>query len=110
MATYEELSASFGDEDIRTKIEVACVVIAAEIMSGDDTSAPYSQDVGAHDLRLKWSLQALQRTGEESVYLHKFLFGTFNDQPIATILGATDSTVTTQIKNNIDEIATARYG
>jgi hypothetical protein len=110
MATSEELSAAFGDETLRVKIEAQLVVIAAEIMSGGDTAAPYSQDAGAHELRLKWALEGLSRTGAEAVYLHKFLMGVNSDSPIATILGASDAAVFSNLRDSIDDIAAARFG
>lgn len=113
MATYAELHDEFGNVALRQKIEVALVVIASEIIKGDDDGAPYAQTpdyATAHAPRLKWALTALQDTGDEAIYLHKFLFGSFNATAIASILNATDATVTTEIRNVLDEVAGARFG
>ena len=109
MATDTELASGFADPGLRLRIQVAIVVVAAEIVSGADTASPYDQTAGAHDLRVQWANDVLDRTQDEAETVQKLLLGLFSDQAIAVILGSTLATVEEKIRENVDELSTVRY-
>lgn len=110
MATYDELTALFGDGNMRRKLEVAVVVSAQTILSGADTVAPFDQTAGQHELRAKWGNAALTSTETEAIRLWKYVLAANSGLTVAQIRGAADSDIQVNVDGAVDAIATAVYG
>ena len=113
MATYLELRSVFGDGDFRQKIETAVVIAAYKIMSGLDTSSPFDQTAGLHDLRIHWANDALSSTAKEAERIHKFVLAANAGATLAQIANAPDNganSIQENVEKSIDAIAAAVYG
>lgn len=110
MATYTELYDLFSNSDLRLKIEVAAAIAAQTIIDGDDSAAPFSQDAGAHDLRLKWANAALSDTRGAGVQILKYVLAANVANSVAQITGASDVAIQGNVNAAIDGIAAAQFG
>jgi len=111
MATYDELRSLFGDGDLQRKLEVAVLVAAQTILSGQDTTnPPWSQEAGQHEVRAKWANAALSNTSAEAVRMLRFVLAANKDLTVAQIQAVTDTQVQNAVNAILDEIASAAYG
>lgn len=106
MASYTELRALYGDEALVKKIEVAVAVVAQKIASGNDDEAPFSQEAGAHNLRVQWAKQAIVNTSQTAQYVLKLVLATHRALTVAQLNSATDEAIQTAVESVIDALAT----
>lgn len=55
MATYIEIRTLYNDSTLRNRVAVGVAVAADKVMRNQDTIAPFSQAMGAHDKRKLWA-------------------------------------------------------
>lgn len=108
MATYLELYGLRDEEDMRNKVAVA-IAIAADIIKtdGDTTDPPWSQAVGAHDARLAWvkNADAFSPTIGLIQTVWNAMLAANESASVATITGATDTTIQNNVNESIDVLA-----
>lgn len=110
MADFLELRSLSANSDLKNKVEVAIWIAANEIFRGGDTTEPYSQEAGAHDLRVKWANSALRDKGDSGDDVLRLLLAENEEQSVTTIEGSSDATILTNTKAVIDGLAAAQFG
>lgn len=110
MATYLELRQLFFNTDLHYKVEVAAAIGAQTILAGDDTSAPFDQAAGKHELRVKWANQALNSIESTANQLLKYVVAANSSLTVAQIQGANDNAIQSNVNEAIDELASAQFG
>jgi hypothetical protein len=109
MATYVELRGLFTDSDLRGKVEVAVVIAANKIASGNDDVAPFDQAAGAHDNRVRWAATAIQSTRAQAENILKLVLADNSDLATSAILSASDAAIQSNVDAVVDMIATAQF-
>lgn len=107
MATYIELFNLFNSSDLRNKVAVAVAICAEEILTGNDDSAPYDQTAGAHDVRVQWAGTAVANTIQVAGDVLKLVLAANNTLTTTQINNATDTAIQNNVRDVIDELATA---
>lgn len=108
MATLQELEGLYLDNTLRQKIRGALSIVAQEIMSSNDGSAPYGQDAGDHDARLVWASGVIvsgASLAAEAERILIFVIGANNDSTASQIQGASDSAILTNVRQAVDPLA-----
>lgn len=105
MATYTEIRALYGDEELTKKVEVAVTIAAQKIASGNDSGSPFDQTAGKHELRVQWAKQAIASTGTTAGHVLKLVLAANNTLTVAQINGATDAAIQTAVESVIDALA-----
>ena len=105
MATYAELRAFYGDENLATKVEVASVIVAQEILTGNDDSAPYDQALGKHDARVIWAQSVVENTASVAQNILKLVLAANAGATVAQISGASDSAVLSNVRDVVDSLS-----
>lgn len=110
MASYKELYQIMAYQvedarDLRNKVAISALITADKIASNNDQSAPFSQDAGKHDLRVKWAELAYQ--GLDSVFDQVFraVVAANASATQNAILTANDATIQSNIDAVVDTLA-----
>ena len=98
MATYLELRGLFSHDNLRNKIEVACIV-AAEAIRNEDPGTDN------HANRLAWAKRAFQNPGSVRDEMLKALLAANKDATVAAITGATDEQVQAKVDAAVNVFA-----
>lgn len=98
MATYEELFTLKSNDALRNKVSVACVVAADAIRS--DPSPP-----GNQTNRLLWAAAVMANPQAEADRMLWAVLATNKDQEVASIQGASDSAIQTNVDAAVDLFA-----
>lgn len=98
MATYAELRGLFGHNELKNKVEVACIV-AAETIRGEDPG------VANHTNRLLWAKAAFASPRNVAGQMVKALLAANKDAATTAITGATDAAIQTKVDAAIDLFA-----
>lgn len=98
MATYAELRGLFGHNELKNKVEVACIV-AAEAIRGEGSG------VTNHTNRLLWAKAAFANPKAPAVQMVMALLAANKDATTATITEATDAAIQTKVDAAIDLFA-----
>ena len=107
MATLLELRGLFGNGDLIQKIEAALAIVASEVLSGNDKSAPYDQDPGAHDKRVAFIANALANPQQVGKNVLITVLGANASASTGNIMAVVDSAVIINVRDVIDELAKA---
>ena len=108
MATYLELYDLRDEEASRNKVAVAIAIAADTIKSGTDTTdPPWDQTAGAHDARVAWvkNANAFNPTIDLVQTVWNAMLAANSTASVATITGATDATIQTNVNESIDILA-----
>ena len=106
MATYEELRGLFQEVSLRNKVEVAVCEAARIIASAEDsTDPPWDQTAGAHDLRIKWAVKAIQSTVSEAERVYKYVLAANKSATVAQIMSASDTAIQDNVNDVVDLLA-----
>lgn len=98
MATYQELRGLFAHNELKNKVEVACIV-AAETIRGEDAG------VTNHTNRLLWAKAAFASPRAVAGQMMMALLAANKDAATAAITGATDSAIQTKVDAAVDLFA-----
>ena len=98
MATFDELRALFGYDDLRKKIEVA-VIVAAEAIHGEDPAT------ANHANRLKWAKAAFISPLTMAKQMVMAVLATNKDFTVEQITGALDATIQAKVDAAVDLFA-----
>lgn len=98
MATYAELRGLFGHNELKNKIEVACIV-AAETIRGEVTG------VTNHANRLLWAKAAFASPKAVAGQMVMALLAANKDAATAAITGATDGAIQAKVDAAVDMFA-----
>jgi hypothetical protein len=98
MATYTELRALFGNDDLRNKVEVA-VIIAAEAIRGE------SVETDNHANRLVWAKAAFSKPQSVSDRVLMSLLAAYSGETVGVITGASDAAIQTAVNNAVNIFA-----
>ena len=98
MATYQELRFLFANDDLRHKIEVACIV-AAEAIRTEEAS------VENHANRLLWAKAAFSNPSTVSKQLLMAMLATNKEAEVSAITGVTDALIQAKVDAAIDVFA-----
>jgi len=98
MATYMELRQLFGNNDLKNRIEVACIVAAEAIRT---------EDVGTvnHANRLVWAKRAFGSPNTIRDEMLMALLAANKDASVATIEGVADAALQTLINAAVNVFA-----
>jgi len=99
MATYLELRSLFNNDDLRNKIEVACVIAAEAVR----TESPAAEN---HANRLIWAKRAFENPTSIRDQMLMALLAANKDLSVAAITSATDAQVQAKVDTAIDVFAT----
>lgn len=109
MASYIELLERFSDTDLRNRTEVAVVVAAELIRSGQDNAANgFIEDAtmaGAHDTRKAWAQTAFNETRRTAETILKAVLAQNKDATTQQIDDANDAQLQTNVNRAVDLIA-----
>lgn len=98
MATYAELRQLFNDNDLRNKIEVACIVAAEAIrVEAEGTTN--------HANRLVWAKAVFTSPRAASEQMQMALLASNKDATVATILSVSDAALQTLVDAAVDMFA-----
>ena len=99
MATYLELF-NFGstESDLRNKITTACIIAAESIMDEIDTTPNHAN-------RMLWAASVFENPRAESERMLWALLAANNAASIATIEGAPDATIQSEVDAHVDLFA-----
>ena len=98
MAEYHELRELFGNDALRNKVEVACIV-AAETIRGE------SAVTDNHANRVIWAKKAFNSPGSVRDEMLMALLAAHKDSTVPAITGASDAAVQTKVDAAIDVFA-----
>lgn len=98
MATYAELVQAFGDNTLRTKIMVACVVAAEGVRTAVVPPTNQAQ-------RLVWAKRVFENPRAESERMVWAVLAQNSGATLAQITGASDSLVQTAVNAAVDVFA-----
>jgi len=99
MATYAELRQLFNDNDLRNKIEVACIV-AAETIRVEDPEATTN-----HANRLIWAKAVFTSPHAASEQMQMALLASNKDAVVGTITGVSDADLQTLVDAAVNMFA-----
>lgn len=99
MASYSDLYNLITDSSLRNKIRVA-VVVAAEAIRNEDVGT------ANHANRLVWAASVFQDPKGESDRMFWAVIAANKDASVATIQGASDAAIQTQVNAAVDLFAT----
>ena len=110
MATFAELNDILTDDvtgaqELREKVGIACLIAAATIIQGNDTTATWDQTAGAHDKRIKWVKLLLSSYPDTVRQMFGVVIASNATAAQAAILTASDSTIQTAVNESIDALA-----
>lgn len=110
MATFAELYQIIGLEvedapTLRRKVAVAVLVAANAIARGDDDEAPFSQEDGAHELRVRWAASALACQDDIISRVFRSAVCANTAASKAQILAASDAAIQSSVNAIIDTLA-----
>lgn len=94
MATYEELHNLHSDNDLTLKTQTAVVVAAYDLVKTGTTPTAAEQ---------KWASAVLNNPVEEAKKALRFVLAKNSGRTVATITGATDAT----LQSNVDEVVSS---
>ena len=99
MATYTELRQLFSDDDLKNRVEVACIVAAESIRV---------EDVGVqnHVNRIVWAKAAFSAPGSVRSEMLMALLAANKESTVAAIQTATDAVLQARVDAAIDIFAT----
>lgn len=95
MASYIELRALFSHNELRNKVEVACIVAAETIRAESDT-------VPNHANRLLWARSAFASPRSTSERMLMALLAANKLATVSAITGATDSQIQEKVDAAVD--------
>jgi hypothetical protein len=98
MATYGELRALFGEDALRHKVEVACIVAAETIRN----EAPATEN---HANRLVWAKSAFQDPAGVAVKMLMALLAANKDETPSNITSASDAQIQARVDAAVDVFA-----
>ena len=98
MATYLELRALFGYNDLKNKVEVACIVAAETIRAEDAGTANHAN-------RVLWAQQAFASPAGVGKKMLMALLAGNKATAVGTITGASDSAIQTKVDAAVDLFA-----
>lgn len=98
MATYIELNSLFTNDDLRTKVGVACIIAAEAIRV---------EDVGTsnHANRLVWAKRAFASPNAVRDEMLKALLAANAESTVSTITDATDAAIQAKVDAAVDVFA-----
>jgi hypothetical protein len=94
-----------GAAVLRNKVFGAMLKVADVISKGTDTNAPFSQEAGKHDQRIKWASQAYQGSLSIIDQTFKAVVSANAAATKAQILGAIDADIETAVRGVVDTLA-----
>jgi NAD/NADP transhydrogenase beta subunit len=94
MATYEELHNLQSDNDLTLKTQTAVVIAAYDLVKTGTTPTAAEQ---------KWSAAVLSSPVQEAQKALRFVLAKNSAASVATITGATDAT----LQSNVDEVVSS---
>lgn len=108
MASYSEIydivtDTVPGAQTLRQKVTVAGMIIAYEILSGNDIGAPY--DSLKHDQRVKWAVAMLASPLQNGTSLFRVIVAANDGIAQSTILAASDNAILSNAKQVIDSLS-----
>jgi len=98
MASYTELRGLFSTDDLRNKIEVACIV-AAEAIRTEDVNTDN------HANRVVWAKTTFSNPRTIAEKMLMALLAANKDADVATITGASDAAIQTKVDAAVDVFA-----
>lgn len=110
MATYDELFEIFTDtvpgaQTLRQRVQIACGVVSALIIEGNDDGPPFEQTGSAHMARVRWAERFLTTPAETARQMFYVVIAKHAGADQAVILGADDATIQTAVNSSIDPLA-----
>jgi hypothetical protein len=99
MATYSELRALFGHDDLRHRAEVA-VIVAAETIRNEDGGTPN------HANRMVWAKAVFGNPVSAAAEMLMALLAANKDSAVAAITDVSDSALQTLVDAAVDVFAT----
>ena len=98
MATYAELRQLFGHNELKNKVEVACIV-AAETIRAEDPGTTN------HTNRVIWAKAAFNNPSAVGAQMLMALLAANKDTATVAITGASDSAIQTKVDAAVDVFA-----
>lgn len=98
MATYEELRALFSKDDLRNKIEVACIIAAEAVR----VEPPGTEN---HTNRMVWAKRVFENPRMIAEYMLMALLAANKDSTVADITTASDSAIQVRVNAVVDVFA-----
>ena len=98
MATYQEIAGIKSDplwNGLQSKIRVACVKKAADIIDNGASTAP----------QLEWAKQCIENPISVSNGVENYVVAANSGATVAQILGATDTAIQTNVDAAVDALA-----
>lgn len=98
MATYAELIQAQGDNALRTRVMVACIIAAEAVRTANP--GPSNQTA-----RLAWAKKVFENPRGESERMIWAVLAQNSGATLAQIIGASDATVQTAVNAAVDVFA-----
>ena len=99
MASYTEIASIFGHDELRNRIQVACLV-AAETVVKEDSGTPN------HANRLLWAKGVFMNSRPTAEHIMPYLLAANRSATVQGIIGATDAVIQTAVDGVVDVFAT----
>lgn len=107
MATYLEAWELGSNSDLRTKVAVACLLIAEDVRSGADTGAEYDETL--RPKRRRWAVATIKDPMAAATTMLRLVVAKNIALNVAQMLAVSDAQILASVKNCVDLVADVEF-